>query len=222
MRLARLPGVFYPISDSWMLAGELRREPLRGRSVLDLCTGSGMLAVAAALAGAQEVVAVDVSRRSLMSVRINAALNGVRVEPRRGNLLAAVPGRRFDVIVSNPPYVPSPRRELPQRGTARAWDAGPDGRAFIDRICAEASMHLKPGGSLVLVQSVICGEQATLAALDQAGLEASVVFRHAGNLGPLMRQRASWLRRQGMLSGGRDEVIVIRARRSNGRRRESG
>ena len=98
MRIARLPGVFRPRSDTWLLAGALRERPeLPGGEVLDVCTGSGALAIAAALGGARSVTAVDVSRRALLSVRLGARLNGVRVEVRRGSLLAAVPGLRVAV-----------------------------------------------------------------------------------------------------------------------------
>ena len=64
MRLITLPGVFKPHSDSWALADLLGEYVNPGDSVLDLCTGSGVLAVAAALAGAGDVTAVDVSRRA--------------------------------------------------------------------------------------------------------------------------------------------------------------
>src|SRR5579875_2708696 len=120
MRLLPLPGVFQPPSDSYMLADQLTRERLGpGVSVLDLGTGSGHLAVVAALTGAS-VVAVDVSRRAILSVRLTAL---------RSDLFAAVAGRRFDVIVSNPPYLPHPDEQLPRHGLARAIDAGPRGRA---------------------------------------------------------------------------------------------
>jgi release factor glutamine methyltransferase len=214
MRLLPLPGVFQPPSDSYMLADFLRRERLGpGVSVLDLGTGSGHLAVVAALAGAS-VVAVDVSRRALVSVRLNAALNGVRVTPLRGDLFGPVAGRRFDVIVSNPPYLPHPSEALPRRGLARAIDAGPRGRAFLDRICAEVADHLTPRGVLLLVHSSVCGERDTLDALWSRGLEAAVVFRHRGPLGPLLRARVDWLHAQGMLlPGEEEEVLIFRAER---------
>ena len=64
MRLLTLPGVFQPPSDAWLLAEYFAREQLaKGAAVLDLCTGSGMLAIAAALGGADDVAAVDISRR---------------------------------------------------------------------------------------------------------------------------------------------------------------
>jgi release factor glutamine methyltransferase len=212
MRLFPVPGVFQPPSDSYMLADQLRRENLGpGVSVLDLCTGSGHLAVVAALAGAS-AVAIDVSRRAMVSVRLNALLNGVRVTALRGDLFAPVAGRRFDVIVSNPPYLPHPDETLPQRGLARAIDAGPRGRAFVDRICAEVGEHLTPGGVLLLVHSSVCGEQETLEALSARGLETEVAYRHRGSLGPILQSRADWLRAQGMLlPGDQEEVIIFRA-----------
>lgn len=212
MRLLPLPGVFQPPSDSYMLADQLRRERLGpGASVLDLCTGSGHLAVVAALAGAR-AFAVDVSRRAVLSVRLNALVNGVSVTALRGDLFEPVAGRRFDVIVSNPPYLPHPDEVLPQRGLARAIDAGPRGRAFLDRICAQVDRYLTPGGVLLLVHSTVCGERETLDALGSRGLEASVVFRHRGPLGPILASRVDWLRAQGMLlPGDQEDVIIVRA-----------
>ncbi len=209
MRLFPLPGVFQPPSDSFMLADQLRRERLGpGVNVLDLCTGSGHLAVVAALAGAS-AVATDVSRRAVLSARLNALLNGERVTALRGDLFEPVAGRRFDVIVSNPPYLPHPDEELPQRGLRRAIDAGPRGRAFLDPICARVGDHLTPGGVLLLVHSSVCGERETVEALSDHGLSAEVVFRHRGPLGPLLRARVDWLRAQGMLLPGDEEDVII-------------
>ncbi|MBV8942912.1 MAG: methyltransferase [Solirubrobacterales bacterium] len=201
-----------------MLAGRLREEPRRdGASVLDLCSGSGLLAVVAALGGASRVVAIDVSRQAVMATRINAALNGVRVHAMRGDLFAPVAGERFDVIVSNPPYLPGPVEHLPRAGAARAWEGGVRGRVFIDRICDEAGEHLRPGGALLLLHSSVCGIPETLTRLWREGLEAGVVFRHRGPLGPVLRARAGWLRDQGLLADAEyEDVVVIRAQRVSG------
>jgi release factor glutamine methyltransferase len=212
VRLLPVPGVFQPPSDSYMLADQLRRERLApGVRVLDLCTGSGHLAVVAALYGAS-VVAVDVSRRAMVSVWLNGLLNRVRVTALRGDLFAPVAGRRFDVVVTNPPYLPHPEEALPERGLARAVDAGPRGRAFIDRICADVGEHLEPGGVLLLVHSSVCGERETLEALGSRDLDAAVVFRHRGPLGPRLRARVDWLCAQElMLPGGEEEILIFRA-----------
>lgn len=214
MRLLPVPGVFQPISDSRMLADCMLREGVRGRSVLDLCTGSGMLAVTAALNGASGVTAVDISRRSILSAWLNAALNGVRVRTLRGNLFEPLRGERFDVIVSNPPYVPAREPELPARGRARAWDAGPAGRVFLDSICASVAGHLNPGGVLLMVQNTLVGERETLGSLSRCGLSADIAYRHRGALGPRLRERAEWLRERGLLDGELDEVLIVRAQAS--------
>ena len=108
-----------------MLVRELQREPLRPGAVgLDLCTGSGVLAIAAARHGCRHVAAVDISRRAVAAAWCNARLNGVSVQSVRGDLFEPVRGRRFDLIVSNPPYVPTPAGEIPRRGLARAWEGG--------------------------------------------------------------------------------------------------
>jgi release factor glutamine methyltransferase len=198
-----------------MLAEVLRDQTLPPRaSVLDLCTGSGVLAVSAALRGAREVTAVDVSRRALLTARLNARLNGVRVRGLRGDLFAPVGRARFDAIVSNPPYVPGVMESIPTSGLARAWEAGHDGRVLLDRICADAPAHLRPGGFILLVHSSLCGTEATLDALRAGGLEADVVARRRGPLGPLMSARVRALEERGLLRPGQreEEVVIVRGR----------
>jgi release factor glutamine methyltransferase len=212
-RIVHLPAVFKPRSDTWMLADELLSELRPGATVLDVCTGSGAIAVTAARAGG-DVTAVDVSRRAVASARLNAALHRVRVRAVRGDLFGPVADRRFDFVVSNPPYLPGPDDSLPRRGPARAWEGGVRGRLLLDRICSEASAHLNPGGSLMLVHSSLTGTEETLERLRAAGLAADVVARRRGPLGPLMLERAEALERRGLLEPGdrTEELVVIRAR----------
>jgi release factor glutamine methyltransferase len=214
MRLVVPPGVFRPLSDSRMLADRLCEELSPGDSVADVCTGSGVLAVTAATSGAGKVTAVDVSRRAVLATRLNARLNGVSVDAVRGDLLEPLAGERFDMIVSNPPYVPAEYDALPGRGPARAWDAGRDGRALLDRICAEAPARLRPGGTILLVHSSVCDPGRTVELLERGGLDASVVSRSRGPLGPLLRERAQTLERNGLLPPGAryEDLVVIRGR----------
>jgi release factor glutamine methyltransferase len=201
--------VFEPRSDTWMLAANMRRDPRVGGAVLDVCTGSGAVAIAAARAAARTVTAVDVSRRALVSTRISARLNGVRVRTRKGELLQAVPGEAFDMIVSNPPYLPSPDA-LPTRGAARHTEAGPDGRLLLDRLIAQAPVHLRPGGVLMVTHSSVNGEQATLERMRSAGLEPEVRERRRGPLGPLLAARAPALEAAGLLEPGtREEDLLV-------------
>lgn len=196
-----------------MLARLIARDPrLPGSDVLDVCTGSGALAIAAAHAGAATVTAVDLSRRAVAAARMNAALNRARVETLRGDLLRPVESRRFDLIVSNPPYVPSEDDALPRRGLRRAWDAGSDGRVLLDRIVRDAPRHLRPGGALWLVHSSVCDTGRTLASLSAAGLQPSVAESVRGPLGPLLAARAPMLAERGLIDeSGEEELVAIRA-----------
>ncbi len=213
MRLLVPPGVLRPPSDTYMLADQLRRE-VRGNGVrvLDLCSGSGMLAIVAAKAGARRVTAVDISMRALCATWLNAKLNGAAVEVVRGDLFGAVADRRFEVIVSNPPYLISASDELPQRGASRAWDAGADGRRFLDPICAQAHEHLVPGGVLLLVHSSLCDEDRTVAQLSSHGYTVQITYRHRGPLGKRMHARAPMLKARGLLPDGEfEDIVVVRA-----------
>jgi release factor glutamine methyltransferase len=198
-----LPGVFHPRSDTWLLADIVRQQAaLPGADVLELGTGSGAVAIAAAQGGAHSVTVVDLSRRALVTAALNARLNGVRVRPRRGDLFAPVDGERFDIVVSNPPYLPSD--DIPARGAQRAWEGGEDGRAILERICASVADHLRPGGIVLLVHSSVNDLSRTLGALDAAGLQADVVARERGPLGPLLAARRPDL--------DEEEIYVVRGR----------
>jgi release factor glutamine methyltransferase len=209
--LLTLPGVFPPISDSRLLARLARAQPIGPASeVLDVCTGSGIVALAAASTGAR-TTAVDVSRRAVATVRLNARRHGLRVQARRGRSYGPVAGQRFDLITSNPPYVPSSSTELPTRGPSRAWEAGPDGRVVLDELCDGALDHLRPGGAILLVHSSLIGEEATVRRLEAAGLQqVEVVARERGPLGPLMlaRQRAGGV----PPDVDEEDVVVVRGR----------
>jgi SAM-dependent methyltransferase len=112
----------------------------RGGRVLDLGTGCGAQALFAA-AHADEVVGTDTNPRCLAYTRFNAALNGLgNVTVRLGDMFAPVTGERFDLIVSNPPFVISPDRELEYR------DSGRPGDALLRELLADSPKHLTPGG----------------------------------------------------------------------------
>ncbi len=131
----------------------LRTRP--GMKALDLCAGSGALAVTLALRCPDaEVWACDISPDALEVAGENARRFGAAVRFAQGDLFAPLSGERFDLIVSNPPYVarsdldklqPEVRRE-----PVLALDGGPDGLDFYRRIAREAPPHLHEGGRILL------------------------------------------------------------------------
>ena len=125
-------------------------------SVLDLCTGSGCLAI---LAGRHfpnaAVDAVDISKDALAVAARNVGDHGLqdRITLHRGDLFAPLAGRRYDLIISNPPYVDAEGMSaLPRECRAEpklAFDGGTDGIDIVRRILAEAKAHLNPQGGLL-------------------------------------------------------------------------
>ncbi|MFJ9025752.1 HemK2/MTQ2 family protein methyltransferase [Streptomyces sp. NPDC102259] len=208
-----LPGVYAPQEDTALLAGALSEERLLpGADVLDVGTGTGALALEAARRGTR-VTAVDVSWRAVYSARLNAWRERLPVRVHRGNLFAPVHGQSFDLILTNPPYVPAPAGDRAGRGTARAWDGGGDGRLVLDRICLEAPLLLRPGGVLLMVHSALSDPASTLTVLRASGLKASVTRRRRIPFGPVLRERRDWLRERGLLSADdeNEELVVVRA-----------
>ncbi len=129
----------------------------RVRSVLDLCTGSGCLAVLAAIAFPNaRIDATDLSAEALQVARRNVkdfAL-GKRIRLIQSDLFAKLAGRRYDLILSNPPYVnAAAMRALPReyrREPRLALSGGRDGLALVRRMLAQAADHLNPKGLLIV------------------------------------------------------------------------
>jgi release factor glutamine methyltransferase len=211
------PGVYRAQSDTTMLA----RTATEGgyaldRDVLDMCTGSGALALAAWKAGAASVTAVDVSWRSVAATWLNCRVRGAPATVHQGDLFAPVAGRRFGLILANPPYVPAARTVPPRHGKGRCWDAGLDGRLLLDRICGAAGAHLTEDGVLLMVHSSVCDAQRTVQRLSHSGLVAGVLESGRVPFGPVMQARAGLLAERGLIRPGEsiEELVIIEARRA--------
>lgn len=148
------PGVLIPRQDTEILCEEALSRMKPGARVLDVGTGSGALAVSLARLGRDaQVTAVDVSDAALAIARDNARRLGAQVRFVKSDCFAALAGERFDLIVSNPPYISREEMEtlMPevQREPELALAGGEDGLDFYRRIAREAPAHLLPGGCLL-------------------------------------------------------------------------
>lgn len=153
-RRALIPRSF--IGDLLVGGGLPIGDPNRVHRVLDLCTGSGCLAVLAALVFPRaRIDAVDLSAGALALARRNVAAHrlGDRIALHRGNLFQPLANSRYDLILSNPPYVDaSGMAKLPpeyRHEPRMALAAGDDGLDLVRRILAEAPRHLAKNGSLL-------------------------------------------------------------------------
>jgi release factor glutamine methyltransferase len=217
MPFVRPPGVYAPQEDTRLLEAAVRGVRLpAGARALDVCCGSGALALAALAAGAGEVVVADTSVRALLTARANAALRRRRLTSVRGDVARAPLDGAFALVLANPPYVPSPPRRRRLRRGARVWDGGPDGRAVLDPLCRRVPGLLAPEGTLLLVHSAVSGAGRSEAMLREAGLKTAVVGRRTVPFGPVMRAQAAWLEERALIAPGQrtEELVVIRADRT--------
>ena len=224
-----LDGVYAPQADSALLVealGDTGRAA--GSRVADLCSGSGVVALAAAAHGAASVAAFEMSARAVACARANVAAAGLDVRVHRGSWARAVEFDPFDVVTCNPPYVPHDPAGLDKgptfAGPATAWNAGPDGRAVLDPLCERAPELLAHGGMMLIVQSEFANVNRTVESLRASGLSAEVVLEQLIPFGPVLTARAEWLERIGALPCGRREerIAVVRADRSVGMRKLVG
>lgn len=149
------PDVLVPRQDTEALVEEAAKRLRAGMKVLDLCTGSGCIIISLCLeCPGIEAYGSDISDRALQIAVKNAKINQTEIQFSRGNLFEAVSGP-FDMIVSNPPYIPSRvidglMEEVREHEPLLALDGGEDGLSFYRRIAEEGRRHLKDSGFLFL------------------------------------------------------------------------
>jgi release factor glutamine methyltransferase len=178
-RLVLRPTVFHPryFMSSECFAKFVDNLDLSGKRVADVGTGSGILALAAARAGAENVVATDINPNAALTAAENARTNGMgdHVVPVCTNLLSALaPRPLFDVILSSPPKHAGEPRDLADRG----WHAGRNYR-HIAALFDQSRERLKPGGRLYVMVSSHSDLRLLGSLIDRAGFRASLVHKRS-------------------------------------------
>ena len=153
------------------------QKPEKSRKLLDLCTGSGCIAISLAVKGGFEsVTATDLSEEALKVAERNTRTHQVPIRFFQGDLFSALPQsevKTFDIITSNPPYIPTAviatlEPEVREHEPMMALDGTEDGLKFYRQIAKEAGSWLKPGGSIYLEIGYDQGE-AVSGLLEDAG-----------------------------------------------------
>ncbi len=176
------PNVLIPRPETALLC-EWALEKLaavQAPRILDLCTGSGCLGISVSLSRPDAgVVCSDLSESALAVARKNADLLGADVVVRKSNLFSDLPPDAFDLILSNPPYIPT--AELPslqpevRMEPSLALDGGPDGLSIYRRIVSDAPAFLKPGG--ILMMELGWDESDSVSVLLQSGPFSRIEIR---------------------------------------------
>jgi 16S rRNA (adenine1518-N6/adenine1519-N6)-dimethyltransferase len=166
--------VYEPAEDTFLLAENLVVEA--DDVVLDMGTGCGILGILAAKK-ARNVVAVDINPYAVQYAGTNAKHNQVtgKMDIRLGRLFEPLKeGERFDVIIFNPPYLPS-KKHSQKSWLEKAWCGGPTGRDLVDRFISGAPNHLRKGGRILLVQSSLSDIDETMRRLEEARFRVEIV-----------------------------------------------
>jgi release factor glutamine methyltransferase len=177
-RLTVRPTVFHPryFISSECFAEFIDNLDLSGMCVVDVGTGSGILALAAARAGAEFVVATDINPNAALTAADNARANGLAaVGAVCSDLLSAfAPRPLFDVVLSSPPKHAGEPRDLADRG----WHAGPNYRD-IAALFEQARERLKPGGRIYVMVSSDSDLDLFAQLIERAGLRARLAREHS-------------------------------------------
>jgi len=159
--------VYQPEADTYLLLDAAKKEVKPGDHVLEIGTGSGF--IARELANVSDVVATDINPHAALCARCP----GVHVV--RSNLFAGIRGT-FDLILFNPPYLPTQPEERIDDWLEYALDGGKNGRGVIERFAAEAGRALAPEGRILLLISSLTGLEEVIALFLQYGFAADVAM----------------------------------------------
>ena len=164
--------VYVPAEDSYLLAENLEIE--NGKSVLEIGTGSGIVAMYASKL-TDKVTATDINFDAVALAESNFKANNIdNIELLFGNLFEPVKDRKFDVILFNTPYLPTEEGEVIEDNLNYAFDGGLNGRKVIDLFLNEVKNHLNEGGIVQLIQSSLSDNDETLNRLDELGFISEI------------------------------------------------
>ena len=162
--------VYIPAEDSYLLAENLEIE--EGKSVLEIGTGSGIVAMYASKL-TEKVTATDINFDAITLAESNFKANNIEnIELLFGNLFEPVKNRKFDVILFN--TLPTEEGDVIDSNLNYAFDGGLNGRKVIDLFLNEVKNHLNEGGIVQLIQSSFSDNDETLNMLDELGFIAEI------------------------------------------------
>jgi release factor glutamine methyltransferase len=168
--------VYEPAEDSFLLADAALEEAKPDMSILEIGTGSGFVS-AVLLANLKEIrlVATEINPHAARCAKVNG-VEVIRTDLFRG-IKSKIPETLFDLILFNPPYLPTSGEEKVPGWLNYAFDGGISGRETMDRFLGEVKDYLKPGGEILVLISSITGLDAVKEKMISLGFAVDVVAR---------------------------------------------
>jgi release factor glutamine methyltransferase len=184
--------VYEPAEDSFLLADAALEEAKPGMNILEIGTGSGFVS-AVLLANLKYIrlIATEINPHAARCAKTNA-IEVIRTDLFKG-LKSRGPKTRFDLILFNPPYLPTSKEEKVPGWLNYAFDGGTSGRETLDRFLAEVKDYLRPGGEILMLISSITGLDAVKEKMEKLGFAVEVVARRKISFEELMVLRGKLL-----------------------------
>ncbi|MBM3231877.1 methyltransferase [Candidatus Pacearchaeota archaeon] len=157
--------VYEPAEDSYLLESVIKRY-CKNKAVLDMCTGTGILAKSALDNGAKSVTAVDINKSALDSIK------ETKIKKIRSSLFQKVKGK-FDLIICNPPYLPKDQNE--DKESELATTGGDDGDEFILKFLDNVKKHMEKEGVILLLVSSLTPMDKINKKLEKERLVSKVI-----------------------------------------------
>ncbi|MGQ4892416.1 MAG: HemK2/MTQ2 family protein methyltransferase [Candidatus Njordarchaeia archaeon] len=167
--------VYPPDEDTFLLLDEIKNLDLKNKKVLEIGTGTGIIAITCAKKGAK-VTATDIKLEAIKCTQKNAKLNNVKIETKQGNLFQPVKGEKYDLIIFNPPYLPENPETDKYLNEKDKQDliGGKHGNETAIQFIKQLKNHLKPNGQALLIQTSLTNIQETLKQAEKTGLKTQI------------------------------------------------
>jgi len=162
--------VYYPKEDSELLIEVIQKIDIKGKNILEIGCGSGLLSIIMARKGAK-VTATDINPDAIEAAEINAEKNGANILVLLSNMFENVTGK-FDLVVFNPPYLPIGEDE----GDI-TYSGGSSGREIIELFVSHVKNYLNKNGVVLMVISSLTGEKEVIDLFKEIGMNAKSVAR---------------------------------------------
>ncbi|WP_423792971.1 HemK2/MTQ2 family protein methyltransferase [Methanocaldococcus indicus] len=165
--------VYEPAEDTYLLIRALKKLDVKDKDVLEMGTGTGIVAIELAKRGAN-VLAADINPKAVELAKKNANIENVNIEVIKSDLFENI-NKKFDIIVFNPPYLPTVEEDKIDSYLNYAFDGGKDGREILDRFIDEVKNYLKENGRVVIVQSSLTNLNKTLERFERLGFKTKIL-----------------------------------------------